>query len=303
MKMHIKSECIACMVERAKYECDMVFEKEEEKRSAISEFIAFLAANLTKKPIQTPTPAFFGTEREEIIKKMSGIADFHNKEKKRSSEVAKSLIPTAKNFYSEATNKIEALIRIAAAGNSMEYGVKGYSYDDNRFKKNFLRILNENLSYNLPSMMEAIKKHKEVLYITDNAGEVVFDAFVIKELEKMGKSVIVAPKKEPITNDATVEDVKEAFAELSLNTSRMKIIPTGSAIGILLERAEEQFLKVLRDNKYLVIAKGMGNYEAMSEFERAFRLKKRLIYVFRAKCEPVAKEVEVKRGEIVAKLA
>ena len=50
-----------------------------------------------------------------------------------------------------------------------------------------------------------------ILYLTDNAGEVFFDVFVIRELIKMGKEVIVSPKSAPIINDATIEDLNMLY--------------------------------------------------------------------------------------------
>ncbi len=99
-------------------------------------FITFLAEHLNEEG-KWKSPAFFGIERELVIKRRSRAKDPHAKVKRRSNEVAKDLLPEAYKFYDAAAtknrNKIEALIRIAAAANSMEYGVKGYSYDDDVF--------------------------------------------------------------------------------------------------------------------------------------------------------------------------
>ena len=306
--MKPKSDCITCLVERTKYECDMTLNGDSEKVFALKEFIAFLAEHLNE---EGKSPAFFGTERERIIKRRSGAKDPHAKVKRRSNEVAKALLPEAYKFYDAAAkngNKIEALIRIAAAANSMEYGVKGYSYDDDVFKDDFVHTLNEKLNWDRDLIISAIKERNKILYLTDNAGEIFFDAFVIRELIEMGKEVVVSPKNAPVINDATTEDVKEAIASVDIPNSglgdRIKVIPSGSSIGVSLEEAEAEFLEMFSDDRYLVVAKGMGNYEAISEFEAKpeLRLKGRLIYILRAKCEPIASSIGVKRRELVAKL-
>ena len=306
--MKPKSDCIACLVERTKYECDMAFNDDGEKIFALKEFIAFLVEHLGE---EGKSPAFFGTERERIIKRRSGAKDPHGEVKKRSNEVAKGLLPEVYKFYDAVAakngNKIEALIRIAAAANSMEYGVKGYSYDDDVFRGDFVHTLNEKLNWDMDSIISAIKERDEILYLTDNAGEIFFDAFVIRELIEMGKEVVVSPKNAPVINDATTEDLKEAIANVGPNFGlgdRVKVIPSGSCIGVSLEGAEEEFLDVFSDDRYLVIAKGMGNYEAISEFEAKpeLGLRDRLIYILRAKCKPIASSIGVKRGELVAKL-
>ncbi len=304
--MKPKSDCIACLVERTKYECDIAFNDDSEKIRAMEEFIAFLMAHLGE---EGKAPAFFGTERERIIKRRSGVKDPHREIKRRSNEVAKGLLSEVSDFYDAAVaksgSKMEALVRIAAAANSMEYGVKGYFYDDDIFKDDFVHTLSENLNWDKDVITSAIKERNKILYLTDNAGEVFFDAFVIRELIELGKEVVVSPKSAPVINDATTEDVKEAIEKVGISDSGLvKIVPSGSCIGVSLEEAEEEFMDVFCDDSYLVIAKGMGNYETISEFEaRAeLRLSGRLIYVFRAKCEPIASNIGVKRGELVAKL-
>jgi len=286
----------------------MAFNEDREKILALKEFIAFLVEHLGEGG---KSPAFFGTERERIIKRRSGTKDPHRAVKKRSNEVAKELLPEAYKFYDAAAkngNEIEALIRIAAAANSMEYGVKGYSYDDDVFKGDFVHTLNEKLNWDMDSIVSAIKERDEILYLTDNAGEVFFDAFVTKELMEMGKEVVVSPKSAPILNDATIEDVKEAITSVGIPNSGLgdgiEVVPSGACIGVSLEEAGVEFREMFSDEKYLVIAKGMGNYEAISEFEAEpeLRLRGRVLYVFRAKCEPVASSIGVKRGELVAKL-
>jgi uncharacterized protein with ATP-grasp and redox domains len=307
--MKPKSDCIACLVERTKYECDRTFKEDREKILALKEVITFLVEHLGEGG---KSPAFFGTERERIIKRRSGAKDPHGEVKRRSNEVAKELLPEVYKFYGAAAaknrTKIEALIRIAAAANSMEYGVKGYSYDDDVFKGDFVHTLNEKLNWDMDSIVSAIKERDKILYLTDNAGEVFFDAFVIKELIEMGKEVVVSPKSAPVLNDATIEDVKEASACVRISNSvlwdRIEVVPSGACIGLSLEEASEEFLDVFSDAKYLVIAKGMGNYESISEFEAEpeLGLRGRVIYVLRAKCEPIASSIGVRRGELVAKL-
>jgi len=302
--MKPKSDCIACLIERTKYECDIALDNDQDKLIVLKAVIAFLLEHLDE---ERTSPAFFGTERERILRRCSGSEDPHEALKIRSNEVAKALLPDAYEFYATAANKVEALMRIAAAANSMEYGVKGYSFDDKVFKDKFEHTLNEKLNWNADLVMQALKARDKILYLTDNAGEVFFDAFVIEKLIESGKEVVVSPKSGPVLNDATVKDLKEAASSVHHSNSglweKIKVVPSGACIGVSLEEAGEEFLDVFRDDRYLVIAKGMGNYEAISEFEAEpeFGLIGRLIYVLRAKCVPIASDLGVLKGELVAK--
>nr|AAU82742.1 hypothetical protein GZ19C8_3 [uncultured archaeon GZfos19C8] len=72
--MKLKSDCIPCLVERTKYECDMLFEDDREKILVLRDFIAFLFEHLEG---ELNAPVFFGTERERILKRRSGAEDPH----------------------------------------------------------------------------------------------------------------------------------------------------------------------------------------------------------------------------------
>lgn len=322
----MRAECVSCLVERAKYECDIVFQSDFEKLRALKAFLRFLSANLS----ENRTPSFYGTERERLIKRLSGVRDPYRELKREANALAKTLLPVAEAFYKDAEDKMEALVRVAAVANAIEYGVKGYSFSTDAFKANFLSMLrNEKLNWEREAVADAIEEHDAILYLTDNAGEVVFDAFVVREFLKRGKFVVISPKSEPVLNDATVEDLKDALSFVGIPTAStaltvptaptsstnladaiekakektkagaVSILPSGAYVGVSLEEAPASFLSVLRDERFLVVAKGMGHYEALSEFEDAF--KGRLLYILKAKCEPVAESIGVKRGELVAK--
>jgi hypothetical protein len=287
--MKVSSECMPCNVERAKYECDLVFKDEAKKIKMMRELFKFISANLSPESI----PAYLGTNRERIVKRMSGVADPYKNLKIKSDGVAKKLLPSAVKFYEKARDKTDALVRIMATANSMEYGVMGYKFDASKFEKEFNRILREHLLSDNTKIKAVLGKYKKILYLTDNCGEIVFDIFAVKKLEEMGKEVTLAPKSEPVLNDATVDDLKRLGY-------KGKVIPCGSFVGVSLEEAGKEFLKALWSPDTLVIAKGMGHYEMVSEFED--RLRGRLLYILRAKCEPVARAAGVKRGELVAKM-
>lgn len=283
--MRIGSSCYSCLLDRAKFEADLLFSDDAEKMEAMEELLDFMVCH------KREVPSVVGTERERIMKRRSRNSDPYREMKAESNRVATALLPLTERFYDRSEEKLEALIRIAAAANSMEWGVKGHDFDVDSFEDVFFDTLNENLDGDLEEARRRIDRFERVLYLTDNAGEVVFDLFVIGKLEEMGKAVVIGPKTEPILNDVT-------FDELRSMTSH-PIEPTGPVIGLSLEEARPELLDLLRDEGVLVIAKGMGNFEMMTEFDDM--LDGRLIYVMRAKCDPVADALGVPRGSLVVR--
>jgi hypothetical protein len=286
--MKVRPECLSCLFDRAIFEADLALNDDHKKIAFLKELLRFASDNFDLDA----TPAMIGTQRERILSRISGDADPYLELKRKSNAVAVRLLELAREAYERSDDKLRMLLAIAAAGNSMEYGVRGHVFDHRTFSPEFERLLKEPIVGDVEAVLDAIKRSSKVLYLTDNAGEIVFDLFLIKALIERGKKVVISPKSSPIMNDATVDDVKQ-YADVDL-----EVVPSGSFIGLSLDEANEDLLKVLWDETYLVIAKGMGNYEMVSEFEN--RLKDRLIYIFRAKCIPVARSVGVNQGELVA---
>jgi len=283
--LRVASNCYPCLLDRAKFECDMVFSREEDKKAAVEELLDFMACH------KGGVPALMGTEREIIIKRRSGRVDPYHELKEESNRVARNLLPGAMEFYEKSQDRMEALIRIASAANSMEFGVKGHDYDNQTFSRVFADTLRENLQADMDELKRRLQSFDKIFYLTDNCGEVVFDLFVIEKLKEMGKTVVVGSKSEPILNDVTADELK-SFSEVD-------VIPTGNVVGTALEHLSEEASRLLFDPEWLVIAKGMGNFETMTEFDQ--RLKGRLVYILRAKCEPVADKLDVPRGSLVAR--
>ncbi|MEM2027938.1 MAG: ARMT1-like domain-containing protein, partial [Candidatus Bathyarchaeia archaeon] len=141
---------------------------------------------------------------------------------------------------------------------------------------------------------EAAKRSKLTVYLADNAGEIVFDMVLIKELKRLGNKVVVAVKSEAVSNDATMED---AF-QVGLDKVADVVITTGSdMMGLVLSECSREFLEVY-GSADLVVAKGMGNAETITEME----LNAPHLLLLRTKCVNVANYFGVERDKNVAKL-
>jgi uncharacterized protein with ATP-grasp and redox domains len=180
---------------------------------------------------------------------------------------------------------------IAAAANAIEFDVTG-----REFSLEELRLILNNVESDLViDQVDEFRKlcegMEEVLYLMDNAGEVVLDMILIREIKKMGPRVIAVVKGGPILNDATMIDAED----VALNECADEVRDTGaSAIGVNLERNSKEFLDLFNSAE-LIVAKGMGNFESLTEFEPACPT----VHIMRTKCNPVAEHVGVARNKNV----
>ncbi|MHA1649540.1 MAG: damage-control phosphatase ARMT1 family protein, partial [Candidatus Helarchaeota archaeon] len=141
--------------------------------------------------------------------------------------------------------------------------------------------------------VEVLSTTQSLVYLGDNTGEIVFDKLLLETILERYKieRIRFAVKGAPIINDATIEDAKYVGLD---KIPGLEFIKIGIGIpGSGLERWDTRFLKILRDSN-MVISKGQGNYEALSD-------QKGIFFLLLAKCPVIARDLGVEVGDIVLK--
>jgi uncharacterized protein with ATP-grasp and redox domains len=176
----------------------------------------------------------------------------------------------------------------------MEFDIPGHKYT----LKNLPKIIKDEAKDlaidDISNAYTITKKANNILFLADNAGEIVFDSLLVEQLKNMGLKVTYAVKGGPVINDATIEDVEIS----NIDKLADEIITTGTdAIGLLKKQVSPEFLKTYEQAE-IVIAKGMGYAETLTEYKYT----KPHLHLLRTKCEPVANYFEVPRNKNIAKL-
>jgi uncharacterized protein with ATP-grasp and redox domains len=245
----------------------------------------------------TVVPADLGTKRDRMIKLLTGNGDPYKRSKKMSNEKAMRLLPKARKFVEEGFNQQDRFKKACLCtivGNVMEFDIPGHKFTFSTLAKNLREATKDLFIDDIDKAYELAKKAQSVLYLADNAGEIVFDTLLVEQLKNMGVAVTYVVKGGPIINDATIEDVE--FSGMSKLAD--KIITTGTdAVGLLTKEVSPEFLKVY-DEAELVFAKGMGYAETLTEY----KLTKPHFLLFRTKCNPVANYFIAPREKNIAKL-
>ncbi|HQL22759.1 MAG TPA: ARMT1-like domain-containing protein, partial [Opitutaceae bacterium] len=194
--------------------------------------------------------------------------------KQRFNRLARELLPPLAEAVAQSADSFAAAVRLAIAGNIIDLGAKsGLTEDEAR--QTAATALEQPLIGALAELREAVSRARRILYLCDNAGEIVFDRVLIGQLPR--GAVTVAVRGHAVINDATREDAEAAgLAELA------EVIDNGSAMpGTVLADCSPEFRRRFAEAD-LVIAKGQGNYESLHA-ERA-----PLFCLFRVKCAIVA---------------
>ncbi|MCD6431845.1 DUF89 family protein [Candidatus Bathyarchaeota archaeon] len=291
--MKVEAECAACIVNRAVAEAMEATTNPALRFRVMVELFKLLSREF--KP--TAVPAYLGTKRDRLIKRITGNDNPYGREKRRSNEKALKLLPYARKIVEEGYTQRDRFKRAclcAIVGNIIEFHIPGHKFTYGGLRKLFRDAGKDMVIDDVNKVYELTKKAQTVLYLTDNAGEIVFDTLLVEQLKNMGVTVIVGVKGGPVLNDATLED-----AEVSgMSKIADKVITTGTdAVGLMLKEFSKEFLEVY-DSVDLVFAKGMGYAETLTEY----KLKKPHVLLFRTKCNPVANFFGVPRDKNVAKL-
>ncbi len=228
-----------------------------------------------------------GRDMHHIIKKHTKIDDPYKEIKKESIRIAEELYPFLKTFlYKNDEYRLYWALKIAATGNIIDYAIDR-DIDIKRTVKNELE--KEFAICDLQDFERRLKTAKTLLIIGDNAGETVFDRVLVEEL--LQSDITYAVRDEAIINDTTYEDACDS----GLNVN-CKLISSGcNAPGLILEEANDKFLNIF-NKADLVISKGQGNFETLSDAKRD------IFFLLKVKCPVVADLLDVELNEYIFKL-
>jgi uncharacterized protein with ATP-grasp and redox domains len=291
--LKVEVECADCIVSRATAELMEATTNPALRFRAMIELLRLLGREF--KP--TAVPADLGTKRDRLIKRITGNNDPYKRSKRISNEKALKLLPYTRKIVEDGYTQQDRFKRAclcAIVGNIMEFDIPGHKFTFGSLRKLFREAGKDLVIDDTNKIYELAKKANTILYLTDNAGEIVFDTLLVEQLKNTGLTVIVGVKGGAIINDATLED-----AEVSgMSKIADKIITTGTdAVGLAPKEFSQEFLEVY-NSVDLIFAKGMGYAETLTEY----KLKKPHALLFRTKCNPVANFFGVPRGKNVAKL-
>ena len=289
--MRIEPECAVCIIHRGYQQIAAATNDKETQFKALRALFKFLSEKFSSEA----TPAWIGTQRDRIIKAITGNPDPYAERKNLSNKKALESLPIAELIINNSANKKERFRKAclcAIVGNIMEFDIPGHEFDYSKLKDLIANAEEELVIDEIDEIYELAEKAEEVMYLTDNAGEIVFDTLLVRELKNIGCEVTVAVKGGPVLNDATLADARF----VGMDKIADSVITTGTdAVGLQPQECSKEFLEAYSKADF-VIAKGMGYAETLTELD----LKIPHALLFRTKCNPVARHFGVERNRNVA---
>lgn len=224
----------------------------------------------------------------EIVRNESGVKDPYKTVKKYYNDVALKMYPELKKIVNDSATPLLTAVRLAIAGNVIDFGARS-NFD---LKKTISLVLEKDFEiYHFSEFVRTLEKSQNLVFLADNAGEVVFDKILLESILTGYdiKKTLFAVKGAPIINDAMYEDAEYVGINNLNNIEFIKVgVPERG-----MKRTSKEFLKILSKSD-IVISKGQGNYEALSE-------QKKIFFLLMVKCPVVADDLGVKVGDIILK--
>lgn len=181
---------------------------------------------------------------------ITGSFDPYKEVKKKQNEIALQYESILSSQIAEMSDSLKTAMVFSAAGNAIDLAPNCPIPD---IYKRYMEIISKGFAWDdYELFLKKLARSKSLLYLGDNAGEIVWDKILIEELvDTFDLDITYAVRGFPILNDATMEDALFVGMDKVVN-----VISNGSdAPGTILNRCSEEFL-----NKYqksdLILSKG-----------------------------------------------
>ncbi len=283
--MKLKTRCIVCQVEVRYRDVIKLFSTEELRYRYMMEVINLLYRYA--KDNKDPAPVV-ATKIFRFLKQESGNPDPYREEKLKANEEGLKILNELSKVIEDKSieEKLYISVRASLLGNSLDFGVAGYR------PPSLSELINEIYSITVKGDFPKIRK-KRIVYLLDNAGEAALDRLLARTLRELDNEVIAVVKGGAFQNDVTINEVEQ----LGLRQDFDDVVSTGTdAASIFLDEVSKEVLEILRSCD-LIIAKGMAHFEYLTEIEHT--LSKPIVYMMKAKCQPIAEEAHVEVGDYV----
>lgn len=275
--MNTYLDCVPCFVRQALEAARMATDD-----IALHEQMLRKVLRMVSEMSFAESPPKMGQLIHRMLRDLTHNRDPYAAVKKRFNDMALKMLPKLRKAVSDAPDPFAAAVRLAIAGNIIDFGPKGNITEQEALAA-IDQALSEPLHGDIDQFRNAVEQSHRILYLADNAGEIVFDRILIEQL--LSKRLTLVVRGVPVINDATIEDA-EAVGLMDM----VEVVGNGSdAPGTILTDCDAVVRDLFRTTD-LVISKGQGNFETLSEESS------NIFFLFKAKCPIIATHTRVPLG-------
>ena len=280
--MKVYLDCHACIVRQA-LEAARLATDDEQVHARVMKAVMARLMDLSPEH----TPIHVARETQLAIREAGGGDDPYAEVKREYNRRALEMVPVLQSHIDAHPNRLAAAVKLAIAGNIMDFGATGGIFD---LEEVIDSALASDLdAETLDTFRRQVENARLILYLGDNTGEIVFDRLLVEEIHRFSNAeVVFAVRSHPVLNDATPADAEEVGLP-----DVARVIGNGSdAPGTVLDWCSDE-LRQLFATADVIISKGQGNYESLSGTQGP------IYFLLQAKCEVVGRDLGVPKGTTV----
>ena len=270
-------DCIPCIIRQALCAARMVSADPAVHERVLRETLGWVGETNMNQPAPVAVQRI-----HRLLRETTGVEDPYRDAKEYQNRTVLALLPELRCRIEAAADPLATALRVAIAGNAIDMGANG-SLTGLDVRRAVTQALTEPVVGEPGGFRSAIAEAERILYLTDNAGEIALDRLLIEQLTPA--RVTVAVRGKPVINDATMADARAVGLH-----EIVEIVDNGSdAPGTLLDDCSQEFRRRFTEAD-LVLAKGQGNYETLSDEPHD------IFFLFKVKCSVIAAHAGVPIG-------
>lgn len=280
--MKMNNECFPCIARGALDAACLATDDEADQLKIVRMVLRELADLDPTSP-----PPLMARFIQQTVETVTEVADPYGPLKDKYNAMAMDLYPWLKSLKDASSNRFDTSARLAVAGNIIDFGTASTVGRD-KVMETITHALEAEVNGSIKALARAVKKAENILWLADNAGEIVFDKLMLEEMDCT--KIIYAVRGGPVQNDVTMSDARDVGV-----TDMVRVIDSGAAIpGTLLDQCSDTFVEVFK-RADLIISKGQGNFETLDHLDE------RIFFLFKAKCPVVARLGNCDMGDVVVR--
>jgi uncharacterized protein with ATP-grasp and redox domains len=276
-------DCIPCFQRQALQAVRFISDDEKLQERVLRE--------VTKKLLESnwdSTPPELAHQVHSVVRRITNEKDPYKGVKRESNDLVLKLYPELKEKVKESRDPLRTAVRLAIAGNIIDFGVP----KEFNLEETIREVLEKGFAIDdYEKLKEKLNDAETLLFFVDNAGEIGLDKLLVETFleQKKFEKIVFVVKGGPIINDATLEDAVYMGLD-RLPNSEFLTIGNGEA-GTGPARSSQTVKNWIKEHD-IVVSKGQGNYEGLSEHNGLF-------FMLMVKCPIIASDIGVNVGDII----
>lgn len=282
--MKIYLDCFPCFLRQA-LEAGRIAGADEKTQRTVMDRVMARLLDISEKE----TPPWIGEMIHDTVKRVTGNSDPYREIKRLHNEQVLAMEEELSGLISVSVSPLSDALKLAAAGNLIDMGPERKWKEVRDIFRDFAK--NNPMHFDYAPFVKALGKANKLLYLGDNAGEIVLDKILIGVLlRETDLDITYVVRGGPVINDATMEDAR--FVGM---TDLVRVIDTGVAFpGVVREASSVEFIEQYIGAD-LILSKGQGNYESLSDEDKS------IFFLLQAKCPVIAGKIGCGIGDMVLK--